>query len=382
MDPLTEWVLVRGPEHPDVKSLVAGLAEQLCADGIPLDRLWYGSVKLHPQVYASSFTWRNGEPMVETRSLTHERRALATNEKSPVSRLSPERPTWRVRLDGTEPVEVTILAELRAEGTTDYLVISLGYAGKLHAITSFTTRSPDGFSDAHVERICALRPALAAVTRYFEQYDLAGTLLATYLGGDAAQRVLQGQVRRGDGQTVAAALWFSDVRDFTSFSDRMPREAVLALINDAFEVQVAAIEAQGGTVLKFMGDGMLAIFEDEPEPACKAAMQAARDCIRKLAEANAQRASRNEAAIRIGLALHFGDVTYGNIGSTGRLDFTVIGPAVNRAARLESLCARLGRTVVASAEMARYCGESMEPLGRHTVKGVSDSIEVYGPSIG
>jgi adenylate cyclase len=381
---MMRWILEDGPLLGSPRGLLPALAGRLRDAGMPVSRIWYGTVVLHPQLFATGHEWRAGADVV-TSSLRHvDRRALPV-ERSPTAMLSPARPLWRQRLDGSEPPEVGILGELRARGATDFAIVALGRGDTMHAALSFATDADGGFPDGFEALLAELRPALSAVTRAYEQEELSRTLLATYLGPDAGRRVLAGQIHRGDGETIPAAVWFSDLRDFTGLSDRLPREQLLGLLNDAFEIQVDAVEAHGGAVLKFMGDGMLAIFaadgESGPRGACEAALAAARACTRALVELNERRAAAGAVRIRLGLALHVGDVMYGNIGSAGRLDFTVIGPAVNRAARLESLCVKLGRSVVASAEFAHHCGESMQPLGEHAVKGVERGLEVFAPSL-
>ena len=205
-------------------------------------------------------------------------------------------------------------------------------------------------------------------------------LLMAYLGEDAGARVFHGQVRRGDVQTLRACIWFSDLRSFTALSDSVETPALLAILNDTFDVLVGAIEAEGGQVLKFIGDGLLAVFlDDDASNACRRGLRAARAAQERLLALREERRGRGGYEPRVGVGLHFGDVTYGNIGAPARLDFTVIGRAVNLASRLEGLSSTLGRSVILSAEMAAHLlGEGPEPLGVHAVKGLAAPVAVFG----
>jgi adenylate cyclase len=203
------------------------------------------------------------------------------------------------------------------------------------------------------------------------------------VGHRTGERVLSGAIQRGAAQTIQAVIWFCDLRGFTALADSLPRDRLIAMLNDYFEEVVAAVVGEGGEALKFMGDGMLAIFElnadEAPSDRCAAALRAARIAFEKIVARNLERTAAGEPEIRFGLALHLGAVTYGNIGAPNRLDFTVIGPAVNHAARLEKLASELGRHVVTSASFAAAAHGSFESLGRHYLRGVTEPQEVFAP---
>ena len=211
----------------------------------------------------------------------------------------------------------------------------------------------------------------------------ATTLLNTYVGNRAGARILAGQIRRGHTDMLHAAIWLSDLRGFTALSDRLPPTDVVDLLNRYFDCQVPSIVKAGGEVLKFMGDGLLAIFpiaddgSDEPE-VCTAALEAARAAraaIRSVTYSTATEASNN---VDFGLALHVGNVLYGNIGGSNRLDFTCIGPAVNLAARLEKLTSGLGRTILASPEFAQHSPDAWDDIGEVSVAGLARAQRVFG----
>jgi adenylate cyclase len=277
-------------------------------------------------------------------------------------------------------MDYPVLHDLRAEGVTDYFVAPLHFSsGEVH-FSSWATRQPCGFGDAEIEAIESVIAPLARIAEIRAWYRVAGNLLTTYIGKNAGERVLAGHIRRGDTEAIHAVIWLSDMRGFTALADTLPPQDLVDLLNRYFDCQVPAIDAHGGEVLKYMGDGLLAIFPIGAErhfasvsAAALAAGKTARDKIAAL------HAAADGPALRFGLALHIGDVLFGNIGSGNRLDFTCIGPAVNLAARLEKLAGRLGRTILASEDFVDHCGDDdLQPLGRFAVAGFAAEQTVYG----
>jgi adenylate cyclase len=372
-DPLATWLVEDAwrLEHP--ADVIAALGERALAEGLPVSRVWYGRLLLHPQLHARSWTWRPGEPIEEGR-LTHAQATHPAHLTSPVMRLREGLGALRIRVQEEDPGESTMLRGMREGGATDYVALAVGARGHgVEGALSFTSHAPGGFGDEGAARLVALQPHASIVLRSMAQSELASTLLRTYLGRDAGERVLAGQIKRGDGQTLRAVVWVCDLRGFTDASEKLPRDALLALLNDWFGAMAGAVEAAGGQVLKFIGDGLLAIFpvEADPAAACAAALLASRDA--------ASRVAALERPLRYGLSLHLGDVMYGNIGSPERLDFTVIGPAVNRAARLESLAARLGEPVVLSRAFVDAAGIPVRALGTFELKGIAEPMEAFAP---
>jgi adenylate cyclase len=251
--------------------------------------------------------------------------------------------------------------------------------GEVH-FSSWATRQPGGFTDAEIEAIERVVPPLARIGEIRAWYRVAGNLLTTYIGKNAGERVLAGHIRRGDTETIHAAIWLSDMRGFTTLADTLPPQQLVDLLNRYFDCQVPAIHQHGGEVLKYMGDGLLAIFQIGAErdfpTICAAALAAGKTARDNIAALNA---AEDAPALRFGLALHVGDVLFGNIGSGNRLDFTCIGPAVNLAARLEKLAGRLGRTILASEDFVDHCGDDgLRPLDRFAVAGFAAEQMVYG----
>jgi adenylate cyclase len=371
--------------------VVLGVCERLAAGGVPLSRMIVGLDTLHPLVVGRLHTWRRGSG-IETTEFAREQidSTISSWTSSPFHHLfTSGTPLYRFRYpppDGVYPFSV--LAELAALGLTDYVAClqRLGDGvrlGELDCVySSWATDEPGGFSDADVALFDALGRFLAAslVARTVRQ--IACTLAETYIGAGAAERVLRGAIVRGVADRIRAVVWFSDLKGFTSMVDTIDPALVLPLLDDYAEPQVAAIQAHGGTVLKFIGDGLLAIFPvgDDPAEACERALAATDAALSALAEVSARRSSSGLPTTGAYFALHIGDVFYGNIGGADRLDFTVIGPAVNEAARMSAMCRPLGRDVLVSQAFAAALSglqRRLSPMGSHTLRGVAQPQALF-----
>jgi adenylate cyclase len=245
------------------------------------------------------------------------------------------------------------------------------------------TRRPGGFSEEEMELLEAVTPGVAVNLEVQALRFTTRTLLDTYIGRQAGARVMEGAIRRGMGETIRAVIWLCDLRGFTSLSEQLPRDTLIELLNDYFGRMCAALDAGGGEVLKFVGDALLGIFpihDEDPAAVCGRALAAAENARKALAGYNADRNGTGAPPIEYGVALHIGDVMYGNIGGENRLDFTVIGPAVNLAARIEGLCRDLGRPVLLSDDFVAASGLPADHLGTFPLKGLSESRRIYAPS--
>jgi len=376
------WLLREARDLPDSRSVVGGLCRRLAADGFPVYRLFISTRTLHPQVIAIGYQWRRGDADATEVPREHGILESPMYLASPIKPIFDGAPAVRRRIEAPDtPLDFPILGELRAEGVTDYVALPLPFSHGRMNVLSLATDRPGGFTDAELAAFIELMPLLALVLEVKETKRIAGTLLDTYLGRDAGRRVLGGLVKRGDGVTPAA-LWYCDLRGFTALADRLPSDEMIDLLNDYFECMAAAIHARGGEILKFVGDAVLAIFpiadDLDRDRACLAALAAAREALAALDAANERRAAAGRARIDLGLALHTGSVTYGNIGAPDRLDFTVIGPAVNLVTRLEGLCAPLGQRLLTSARFASPCGVRLVSLGFHRLRGIAEAQEVFG----
>jgi adenylate cyclase len=373
---VADWLIDGARSAPLPQQVLAQLSERLVACGIPLWRVAVFVRTLHPQVMGRRFIWRPGAE-VEHSEAPFELLETATFRESPITRVYQTGQAIRRKLADPQCVaDFPILVELRTEGVTDYLVAPLVFTdGAIHAVTC-TTRQPGGFTDAQIAGIEAIMTPLARVAEIRAWRRTASVLLDTYVGHDAGERILAGHIRRGDIEEIHAAIWLSDMRGFTAMADRLPPRVMIDLLNRYFDCQVPVILDHGAEVLKFMGDGLLAIFTitgDETE-VCKRALVAARQARANIAELSVSAMP----GLRFGLALHIGDVLYGNIGSGNRLDFTCIGPAVNFAARMEKLAGELGRGILASGEFARHCPGEFAAIGEFTLVGFSEPQLVFG----
>lgn len=382
---VSEWLLREGRHADSVQQLMDRFCHRLMDAGVPLLRVVCALPLLHPQIRTIVFVWRRHTEDVEVATRPHGTETSTEYLTSPFATLIEDGAEGlRYRLETMEaPWPYPVFAELREQGATDYVAMTVLFAGGRRNVLSFTTDRPGGFSTADLALVDAVLPALGAVLETLALRRLAATVLDTYVGRQSGTRILSGDIRRGTGANVRAVLWYCDLRGFTPLADRLPREELIALLNDYFEIMGGAVEQRGGEILKFIGDAMLAIFPLEDgdhsgAAACTKALDAAEDALKAMTIRNAERAAWGQPTLRCGIALHLGDVMYGNIGSANRLDFTVIGPAVNLVSRIEGLCNRLDRAILTSAAFAATCGDRLVSVGWHPVKGLNDPIEVYG----
>jgi adenylate cyclase len=381
-DVVATWLLRDARDLADTRTVIGGLCERLLESGFPLYRLFLSIRTLHPQVATIGYQWRRGDSIPSETPREHGIDRLDVYLRSPIKLIHDGSPEVRRRLeDRAAPREFPILDELVAEGVTDYLLLPLRFsAQRVNAISIATDRS-GGLSESEIARFKDLIPYLALVLEIKETQRIASTLLDTYLGHDAGRRVLGGLVQRGDGMTLAAALWYCDLRSFTATTETLPRDQIIALLNDYFACMVGAVHRHGGEVLKFIGDAMLAIFpiadDLDRDRACHAALAAAEDALADLDDLNEQRRADGKAILEADIALHSGAVMYGNIGAPGRLDFTVIGTAVNLVTRLERMCEQLGQRLLASARFASPCGSKLVSVGHHRLRGFSQPQEIF-----
>ncbi len=392
-NPLVRWLLTDGWPLSDAPSLLKGLCLRMESEGIPVLRALMVIRTLHPQVIGQSFTYKRGSNDIVLNNAPFSVLSTPQYLANPLAVLFEEGAgAIRRRLDLPDSrLDFPILEELKADGATDYVALPMLFSdGRINALT-LTCDRPGGFRSEELHWIAETVPILGRSVEAFAMRFTARTLLETYLGRITGERVLQGLVRRGDGEDIHAVIWFSDLRGSTALADSMSREAFLALLNDYFECVAEAVIDEGGEVLRFIGDSVLAIFPIDDCPtgidpaqcehhksACSSAMRAVDNALARLAETNTRREAAGLPALHCGIGLHLGDVTYGNIGVPSRLEFTVIGAAANEAARIEDLCKVLNRPVLASAEFARIVPEHWESVGAHDLRGVRRPREIFG----
>lgn len=373
--------LVRGaPGAPNPMLVLEKICPDLVAAGVPVDRCAAFVRTLHPHIMGRRFTWTPGEK-VAVAEASYAWLNSPNFLKSPASQVVSTGKPLRARLcDG--PPENVDLDDQIAAGFTDYYASPMLFvSGQVHAIT-WATRAPAGFTDEHIAAIEEVMQPLARIGEIFALMRTAANILNTYVGRNAGERIMAGQIKRGDIDAMRAVIWFSDLRGFTSLADQVSPGELISMLNDLFECQVPAIEKHGGEVLKFIGDGLLAIFPVDagktPEEQTEAALAASDAALEALETRNAEARAKGGLELRFGLAVHLGDIAYGNIGGSGRLDFTCIGPAVNVAARLEGISSKLGLTRVLSADVAKLTKRDTKSLGEFELKGVSAPQTVFG----
>jgi adenylate cyclase len=378
---VTDWLIDGARSASSPPRMMAETCERLVQAGLPLWRVGVSVRTLHPDIFGRSFTWRPGQEVV-VNLFDFDIQDSPEFKSSPLAILYASGQEVRYRLDDPASQRFPFFDDMRGEGVTDYIALPLMFVdGSIHA-SSWTTKRPGGFADEHLN---GLRSMVKPLTRVIEIVNLgrmAASLLDTYVGNRAGGRILGGQIRRGHAETMDAAIWLSDLRGFTALSDRLPAETVVEILNRYFDCQVSSIKAHGGEVLKFMGDGLLAVFPideyvGDVRQVCSRVLEAARESSASV-EAMHFPIGETVERFRFGVALHVGRILYGNIGGGDRLDFTCIGPAVNLAARLEKIAGRLHRTVVASERFAGICAGGWSDLGEFPIAGFSKAARVYG----
>lgn len=387
---LTAWITEAALAGLSELSLVQEFCRRAAKVGLPLHRAVVGVDTLHPVLEGSIFTWKRSEAgQVQQSDYT---RAEGVSERwlrSPFYQLLQNGgSSLRRRIGpGFNRGEFPIIDELADEGATDYLAIINRFGadariGEVDSIfSSWTSEDPNGFSDADLAAFDILVPHLALAIKSASFARIAGTLVDTYLGRDAGRRVLAGSITRGIAERISTVLWFSDLEGYTRISDSSAPEHIIPLLNDYADALVSAIHAHGGDVLKFIGDGILAVFSRGGfEETCQQALAAEADARDRVAELNARRSADGLPVTRFYLGLHVGEVFYGNIGSVDRLDFTVVGPAVNETARIAAMCRSLDQPALLSSAFAAAspeCRAQLVSVGRYALRGVSRPQELY-----
>lgn len=398
---VTDWLADAGLRGLSLDDIVDGFARRLNEAGVPVARVFAGTNTLHPMVRVRSLIWDRATGPATRFEFRH------VDIDAPILRESPFEPMLRHgiverRYDLTSPKpehEVPLFEELRAAGMTDWLgrVFPFGAlspqiggptdaerVGELWLVCSLTTDRQGGFTDSHMAALREVLPVFALAAKATTMPLVHEGLLAAYLGQDPATRILAGTVQRGEVQGVEAVLFFTDLRGFTALADTLPGRDLIGLLDDCFDCMVRPVVARGGEVLKFLGDGLLAIFRIEDKSraeTCAAALEAAKEALSLMASLAEARRARSLPTPDLDIALHVGDVNYGNVGADARLDFTVIGPAVNEASRIERLCDALDRHLVMSQSFARAAEASrheLVSLGRHRLRGVREETELFG----
>jgi adenylate cyclase len=378
--PVVDWLLREGRLQTDASALVEQLAAQLLRAGAPVWRLRLGFFTIHPQLAAWTHIWTRGQP-VRIERIPYGVQRTGAYLGSPAQKMVESGATVRYRLDHLQPSDHPVLHELAAAGGHDYVLLPLRFSDRSLNVLALATDEDGGFSEHDVRAFEQLSHPLAAVLEVAATHRVAQTLLDTYVGHRTGRRILQGQIHRGDAEEIEAAIWYADLRGFTPLTEKLPAARLLDLLNAYFELVAAAVTPRGGEILRFMGDAMLIVFpadrRGELGPACRAAVEAALEAFERAEQVNRQRCQDGCPEIRFGIGLNAGKVVYGNIGAPDRLDFTVIGPAVNRAARLESLTKELGVPLLMTGTIAAALSRPTRSLGLQPMRGLDEPVEVF-----
>ena len=382
---VVQWLYSDAVGREDSLELIEELARRLREGGVTVDRITTAIMLLHPNVRAEASVW--------TSDGTRELRRYLGNENnddryqnSPLKVVYTEGRQVRCRI-GAESVsgEFNIIPELREEGYTDYIALPMPFSdGSIKAMT-FATKQKNGFSESHIGVFESIIRPLGIVFELGTLRRTAETLLDTYVGPRAGGRVLNGTIKRGEGEWISAVVSFADLRGFTRLSNELPADKLVLFLNKYFGAMASAVEAHGGEVLKFIGDEVMAIFPYETAEgaadAARRALKAARETTEKIHEINNMNACAQTPDMSVGIALHAGDVFFGNVGSETRLDFTVIGPVVNLASRIAELAKDLNVEVLVSDAIAGIMGCRAGLYGQYQVKGFDEPVSVYSPSL-
>ena len=374
--PLIDWLVGEGRFLQEIDDLVSQLGTSMLAAGAPLWRLRLSMRTLHPLLAAVSSVWQRDEGAATRIETPHGLEGRSGYIGSPLEIIGRTGTAFRKRLTGAlSDADHNVLHDLKARGGTDYFGIPLKFSDATTASLVVTTDAASGFSDADIEQVSEIASVLAPIVEVFHSRRVSLAVAEAYLGPRTGRRVLEGQITRGDIERIDAAILVSDIRDWTGLNNRLPAEEALALANRYFEIIAEAVESNEGEILKFIGDGVLAVFPTDTGSrdsggACRSALAAARQALR-IAE---QQTSPLD--LRFGMGIHFGEVLYGNVGSRTRIDFTVLGQAVNTAARIEGLCSTLDKPILFSQDFADHLAEPTTRVAEEILKGHQEKSSI------
>ncbi|WP_020591812.1 adenylate/guanylate cyclase domain-containing protein [Kiloniella laminariae] len=386
---VVDWVMAQALRGTTIEELFEGCCLRLRSAGLPIARGYIAFRTLHPLYRAMGLTWELGNG-VKTVGMTHDSSLDEEWRRSPFYfMLSKDIGLLRRRLCGEGALhDFKLMQDLRDDGYTDLFCYAIPFEestpGDTEARGILGTWSCDikaGFSERDIKSLIRVQNRLAVACKVIIKSQIAQNISTTYLGRNAGERVLTGQIKRGDGDKINAVIWYSDLRNSTAMADTMPEEIYLDILNGYFESTAGAIIDNGGDVLLLIGDAVLGIFpftdDKTQQETCGMAVKAAHDAVKRIQTLNACACESGKCEVSFGLGLHVGTVMFGNIGLPDRLQFTTVGPAVNEVARLEDLTKKLGKQILVSKEFAEIVGHACETIGKHSLKGIEAKREVF-----
>ncbi|MGF7160952.1 adenylate cyclase [Rhodoligotrophos appendicifer] len=392
IDRVAAWVVEQGLSGTKEQDILAGFCDRCREVGIDINRGLAVIDTLHPIYEGRAFRWR-GDGVAEDTVVDYGPTTSGAAEAEWQSTVFYHLLTnggieLRRNIGNGDRTDFKFLEKIKGEGETDFLAFlhrfsGAGTIGEMDCCYShWTSRSGEGFSEANVAALRRLVPSLALAIKCGTLARIASTLVGVYLGDDAGQRVLSGRISRGVTDKISAVLWFSDLRGYTTITDTAAPDEIIPFLNDYADAVISAVRNAGGDVLKLIGDGTLAIFKaDDPADACRAALAAEAQLRQRLLTLNAAREVEGRPTTSIYLGLHIGEVFYGNIGSADRLDFTVVGPAVNEVSRIASMCRSVDRHVIMSSDFVASTPEAerqnLVSVGRFALRGVRRARELF-----
>jgi adenylate cyclase len=384
---ISDWLLTKAKGDGGLRGLTGQLVSRLRDAGVPIHRFNVGVFALHPVMAGYAVVWTQGMDEAIEVPVRREDTLKPLYLASPIRLVVESRQTVSFDLKDAGACEgYPVLGEFRDEGYTNYIGFPIPYGEDGIAVLTACTKEPEGFSAAHVLGIQSLFPVLSLLISVTENRRLTRTIVRTYLGENIGERVLSGEMLRGHGETIQAALWFCDLRDFTALTAEIGSFAMIDVMNQYFDCMAEAVWAEGGEILKFMGDAMLVVFrigdELDAGEAARHAVSAAKEALQRLSFLSKRRAGEGLSPLHASVSVHLGSVVYGNIGASRRLDFTVMGAAVNLVSRIQGLTAKTGETLLYSKEVAEHLTEMSEPFGSYDLKGVLLPVDIYKPKTG
>jgi len=372
VQPVIDWLIDEGRLLPSLNDLAANLAQRVMDAGLPLWRVRISIRTLHPLITAKSAAWEREEGVVAMVNAAHGLESRPSYVGSPLQVMADTRQPFRKIL--TEPLgpnDHLVLYELKERGATDYFGAPMLFTESAGGLVVFVTDARDGFSDADIDKLLTIIRVITPMVEVLQLKQSSHAITDAYLGSRSAKKVLSGQITRGHIETIRAAILFSDIRGWTAINTRLPPSETVAIANTYFDIIDGAVSEHDGEVLKMLGDGVLAIFIGASDAqACANAMAAARTAHKTAQE-------DPDFTTRFGIGMHVGEVLYGNVGSAGRLDFTVLGAAVNLASRVEGFCGRLDQDILFSEEFANRLDMPVQHIGTEPIKGLSAPQRIY-----